>query len=130
MAEYLPLHDDGDSITRSASATITGGQLVRVSGSGTVAPVSAASADWLGVAAFDAASGDAVTVFCSGVQRLTASGTVTAGDQVVGATSGQVATLAVAAGATAADINAARQVVGLALTTATSGNLVEVKLVR
>lgn len=121
MAEYLPLHDDGDSFTRSASAAITGGQLVRVSGSGTVAPVSAASADWLGVAAFDASSGDNVTVFCGGVQRLTASGAVTAGDIVVGAASGQVATNAAPA---------AGQQVGIALTTAASGALVEVKFSR
>jgi hypothetical protein len=39
MAEYLPLHAPGKAITRSASATITAGQLVSVSGSGTVAPV-------------------------------------------------------------------------------------------
>jgi len=121
MAEYLPLHDDGDSITRSASAPVTGGQLVRVSGSGTVAPVSAASADWLGVAAFDANTGDSVTVYCSGVQRLTASGAVTAGDILVGAASGQVATNAAPG---------AGQQVAIALTTAASGALVESKLVR
>ena len=121
MAEYLPLHDDGDSFTRSASASITGGQLVRVSGSGTVAPASAASSDWLGVAAFDANSGDNVTVFCGGVQRLTASGAVTAGDMLVGAASGQVATNATPG---------AGQQVGVALTTAASGALVEVKFVR
>lgn len=122
MAEYLPLHDDGDSITRSASASITGGQLVRVSGSGTVAAVSAASADWLGVAAFDAGSGDNVTVFCSGVQRIVATGTVTQGQLVEGATAGTVATHTNGTN----DFN----VVGLALTTATAGNTVEVKLTR
>lgn len=122
MAEYLPLHDDGDAITRSASATITAGQLVRVSGSGTVAPVSAASADWLGVAAFDASSGDNVTIYCSGVQRLVATGTVTQGQTVEGATGGTVATHTNGTN----DFN----IVGLALTTATAGNLVEVKLTR
>jgi predicted RecA/RadA family phage recombinase len=122
MAEYLPLHDDGDSITRVASASITGGQLVRVSGSGTVAATTAASADWLGVAAFDANNGDNVTVYCSGVQRLTASGSITAGALVEGAASGQVASHTNGTN----DVN----VVGLALTTATTGNLVEVKLTR
>lgn len=120
MAEYLPLHDEGDSFTRSASATITAGQLLRVSGSGTVAPVSAASADWIGVAAFDASSGDNVTVYAGGVQRLTASGTVTAGDIVVGAAAGAVVTNAAPG---------AGQQVGVALTTAT-GALVEVRLSR
>lgn len=121
MAEYLPLHDDGDSITRQASASITGGQLVAVSGSGTVAPTSGVSATWLGVAAFDANSGDNVTVYSDGVQRLIASGAVTAGDIVVGAAAGAVATNATPA---------AGQQVGIALTTAASGALVEVKLSR
>ena len=123
MAEYLPLHDDGDSVTRAASASITGGQLVIVSGSGTVAPASAATAAWLGVAGFDANSGDNVTVFTSGVQRLTAgTGGVTAGNTVEAAASGQV----VAHTNGTNDVN----IVGLALTTATAGNLVEVKLTR
>jgi predicted RecA/RadA family phage recombinase len=122
MAEYLPLHDEGDSITRAASAAITGGQLVVVSGSGTVAAASAASASWLGVAAFDASSGDNVTVYASGVQRLVATGTVTAGQLVEAATNGTVATHTNGT----SDFN----VVGLALTTATAGNAVEVKLAR
>lgn len=122
MAEYLPLHDDGDAITRAASAAITGGQLVVVSGSGTVGPSSAASPSWLGVAAFDAGSGDNVTVYCSGVQRIPASGTVTAGQLVEGAAGGAVATHTNGT----ADYN----VVGLALTTATGPALVEVKLTR
>jgi len=121
MAEYLPLHDDGDSFTRVASASITGGQLVRVSGSNTVAPVSAASADWLGVAAFDANSGDNVTIYCGGVQRPVASGAVTAGDVLVGAASGQVTTNATPG---------AGQQVAIALTTVASGATVEAKFVR
>lgn len=122
MAEYLPLHDDGDAITRSASASITGGNLVIVSGSGTVAPSSAATASWLGVAAFDASSGDNVTVYASGVQRLVASGTVTAGQTVEAAAGGAVATHTNGTN----DVN----IVGLALTTATAPNVVEVKLTR
>jgi hypothetical protein len=130
MAEYLPLHDDGDSITRQASATITGGQMVMVSGSGTVATATAGVSTWLGVAAADAVSGDNLTVFTSGVQRITASGTVTAGDLVVTAASGQVATVAAVSTPTAGDVTSTRGLVGLALTTATNGNLVEVKLAR
>jgi predicted RecA/RadA family phage recombinase len=122
MAEYLPLHDDGDSITRQASATITGGQLVIVSGSGTVAPGSAATHLWVGVAGFDASSGDNVTVYTSGVQRIAATGTVTAGQLVEAATGGTVATHTNGTN----DFN----VIGLALTTATAPNTVEVKLAR
>lgn len=122
MAEYLPLHDEGDSITRQASAAITGGQLVIVSGANTVAPASAAAATWLGVAGFDAASGDNVTVYTGGVQRLVASGAVTAGSTVEAAASGQVAAHTNGTN----DVN----IVGLALTSATNGNLVEVKLTR
>jgi predicted RecA/RadA family phage recombinase len=91
MAEYLPDKEPGQDITMTASAAITGGQLVRVSGSGTVAPTTAASADWLGVAANDAASGALLTMFTGGVQRLTASGSISAGANVEGAASGQVA---------------------------------------
>jgi hypothetical protein len=122
MAEYLPLYKPGQAITRQASATITAGQLVRVSGSGTVAAVSAASDDWLGVAGFDAVSGDKVTVFMGGVQRCVCTGTVTQGELVEGATAGTVATHTNGTN----DVN----VVGLALTTATVGNLVEVAFLR
>ncbi|MET0887564.1 MAG: capsid cement protein, partial [Mycetocola sp.] len=92
MAEYLPLHLPGKAFTRQASATITGGQLVIVTGSGTVGPGSAATHLWVGVAGFDAVNGDNVTVFAEGVQRLVATGTVTAGQYVEAATGGTVAT--------------------------------------
>ena len=122
MAEYLPLHKPGQSLTRTASAAITGGQLVIVSGSGTVAPSSAATHAWLGVAGFDAASGKTVTVHTGGTHRLTASGGITAGQLVEAAASGAVA----------AHTNGTNDfnVVGVALTTATAGNLVEVQILR
>jgi hypothetical protein len=122
MAEYVPLHQPGKAFTRIASAAIVGGQLLRVSGSGTVAPTSAASADWLGVAGHDANTGDPVTVYSEAVQRLTASGAITAGSTVEGAASGQLAAHTNGTN----DIN----VVGLALTTAASGALVEVSFLR
>jgi hypothetical protein len=122
MAEYLPLHVPGKAFTRQASAAIVGGNLVIVSGSGTVAPSAAATHLWVGVAGFDAASGDNVTVYAEGVQRIIASGTITAGQLVEPA----------AAGAVAAHTNgtADYNVVGLALTSATNGQLVEVDLLR
>lgn len=125
MGDYVPLHD-GEEITRKASADITGGQVVVVSGSGTVAASAGASTAWLGVAAFDCKNGDDVTICKGGVQRPLASGAINAGDQVVSAANGRVAALAAAAGATAGDINAARQVIGKALTTAADGAAVEV----
>lgn len=127
MAEYVH-HWPPGSYTSQASATITGGQLLMVTGVNTVGPTTGATTAWVGVAAHDAVSGDKITVLpIQGVHRLTASGTVTAGDQVVSAAAGKVASLAAAAGAAAGDINSARQVVGTALTTATDGNLVDVK---
>jgi hypothetical protein len=130
VGDYVPLYKPGQSTTSTASATITGGQLVAVSGVNTVAPAGANAINWLGVAAFDAASGDRVTLHHGGVQRLVASGTVTAGDTVVAAASGQVSTLAAVTTPTAADVTNTRAIVGTARTTATNGNVVEVQMER
>lgn len=117
MAEYLPIYKPGQAITLKASATITGGQLVEVTGSGTVGPAGAASTKVVGVAAFDAATNDNVTIYSGGVQHATASGAVTAGDVVQAAASGQVAS-----GSTAP--------LGIALTTAANGADVRVQFNR
>lgn len=132
MAEYVPLFKPGQAITRQASAAITGGQLVGVSGSGTVAPTTANQAAWVGVAAVDAANGDQVTVYAGGVQRIVAAGAVTAGDVLVpSATAGRVSTLAaVSATPTAADVTNTRAIVGTALTSAADGALVDVQMER
>jgi hypothetical protein len=121
MAEYLPIYKPGQALTLKASATITGGQLVALTGSGTVGPASAGSAAWVGVAAFDAATNDNVTIHSGGVQSVTASGAVTAGDAVAAAANGQVSTSATPASAV---------FVGVALTTAASGAKVRVKFAR
>lgn len=126
MPEHQPKFAPGATITRTTSAAVTGGQLLAVSGSGTVAPTAGATAAWVGVAGFDAASGALVTVYKGGVQRLIASGAVTAGDLVVPAANGAVSTLPAATVADVASINASRQVVGVALTTAATGALVEI----
>lgn len=123
MAEYLPLYAPGKAITRAASAAITGGQLVVVSGSGTVAPASAGTASWVGVASNDCASGDNVTVYAGGVQRvIAATGGVTAGQLVEPAAGGTVAS----------HTNGTNDVyvVGLALSTAIAGAPVEVQFDR
>lgn len=120
MGDYMPLYMPGDAVTGTASAAITGGQLVYVSGDGTIANASANTQNPVGVAAFDVANiGDKVTYFARGtVHRLAASGTVTAGAVVEAATGGKVASHTVGT-------NDAR-VFGIALTTASDGNLVEI----
>jgi len=122
MAEYLPIFKPGQAVTLKASAEITGGQVVAVTGSGTVGPAGAASATWVGVAANDAAVNDNVTVYSGGVQHAAASGAITAGDLVVTAASGAVAK----AGDTPAD----GTILGIALTTAADGDDVRVKFER
>lgn len=129
MGDYLPRFE-GDEFTSQASGTITGGQVLAVSGSGTVAAAGANAGNWVGVAGFDASSGDKVTVLRGGIQKLTASGTVTAGDIVVCAASGKVSTLAAVTTPTAADVTNTRAIVGIALTTATDGNIVDVEMER
>lgn len=118
MGDYAPLHK-GQSITRKASGTIAGGQLVIVSGTGTVAASSAAAATALGVAAFDAATNDNVSIETGGVQKLIASGAITAGNTVEPATAGKVAAHTNGTN----DVN----ICGVALTTAADGAVVEVK---
>ena len=121
MADYLPLYLPGQELTSTTSAAVTGGELLVVTGPGTVARSAAANAAWLGVAAHDAANGARVTVHTGGVQRLTATGGINAGDIVVAAANGTVATNAAPG---------AGQQVGVALTTVANGAVVEVKMAR
>lgn len=123
MADYLPLHKPGEAITRTTSGAVTAGQLVSVSGSGTVAASAAADVAWLGVAGFTAASGAPVTVYCGGTQRLVAgTGGVTAGTHVHAGAAGTVVTHT--------DGTNDYEIVGIALTTATATNLVEIQMGR
>lgn len=119
MADYLPLYLPGKAVTVTASAAVTGGQAIRVSGNGTVAPATQASHLVIGVAGVDLAnSGDKGVAFLRGtVHRLLATGTVTAGEVVEAATAGTVATHTQGTN----DV----RVFGIALTTATDA-LVEI----
>lgn len=122
MTDYLPKFKPGQAITRTASATIVGGQLVIVTGSGLVGPSTGITHAWLGMAAHDCAIGDQVTIFKGGVQRPLASAAITAGDIVVPAANGRVVTNAAPG---------AGQQVGIALTTqAAAGSPVEVDFAR
>ncbi|PRI10924.1 DUF2190 family protein [Leucobacter massiliensis] len=95
MADYLPKFKPGQSVTFTASADVTGGRLVEVTGNRSVGPAGADSASVVGVAGFDAKAGERVTVFtrAGGVQQLTASGPIAAGDKVSSAAAGKAQTL-------------------------------------
>jgi predicted RecA/RadA family phage recombinase len=117
---YSPSKFPADQLTFTAGATITAGQLVYISAADTVSPTSAATGAWVGVAAFDAASGSLVTVYVEGVHILAASGAIAAGANVIGAAAGAVATIA-------SDASDGQNIVGLALTAA-ANSLVKVLL--
>ena len=123
MADYVPLFKPGQAYTRPVATTaVVGGRLVEVNGVGTVGPAGAASSAVCGVAAFDAAVGEQVTVHTGGVQRLTASAAITAGGLVAAAATGKIAAIASGLFGT---------LVGVALTSAASdGDLVEVLMFR
>lgn len=91
MPEFSPLFKPGAEFTRTTSGAVTGGQVLVVSGNNTVAASSAASDAVIGVAAFDAGSGESVTVITNGVVNLDASGAINAGDPVAAAAGGDVA---------------------------------------
>jgi hypothetical protein len=118
VADYTPVYVSGNNpLTLTASAAITGGQLLENTGASTVAPAGAASVKVAGVAAHDAASGARVTVWplANVVHEITSTGTIAAGDGIAAGASGVAATVAVATGA------AAGTLLGIALTAATGG---------
>lgn len=91
MADYTPIFKPGAEVTLTASADITAGDALVVSGQQTVAPSSAASAAYAGVAATDAKSGEKVVVLGPAVHELNASGAINDGDLVMTAAGGDVA---------------------------------------
>ena len=74
-----------------ADGDLTAGQVVYISGSMKVKATTAATSAVLGVAMFDANSGEPVAVECEGLFKLTASAAITAGSQVESAAGGKVA---------------------------------------
>ncbi|WP_166317523.1 DUF2190 family protein [Microbacterium excoecariae] len=110
------------AITLSASADVTAGRLLEVTGDGTVAHAGAASTATVGAAAVDTPSGDKVAVLLGGVQPLVASAAITAGDALIAAADGKVAPI----GAGTPD-----QIVGYALTSADNADdLVTARITR
>lgn len=119
MADYSPVWSGGAvPFPATTSATVTGGQVLEVTGTGTVGPATAATVKPVGIAAHDAASGARVTVWPLNnvVHEITvvAAATVTAADGVITGTAGTVNTAVVATAA------AAGTLLGTALTTATA----------
>lgn len=126
MPSYTPVYSPGDAMSATASAAVTGGQLVEITGSGTVGPAGANSTKVIGIAAHDAAINARVTVHVGKhVHEATASGAIAAGDILVSAAAGQVSTLAAVTTPTAADVTNTRAIVGVALTTAATGAKVQ-----
>lgn len=113
MADYLPKFKPGQAVTFTASADVTGGRLVAITGNRTVGPSGADSAAVVGVAGFDAKAGERVTVFtrAGGVQQLTASAAIAAGVKVSSAAAGKIQT-----------IGATTNPIGLALEAAATDN--------
>lgn len=115
MAEYTPVFPNVTApITLQASATVTGGRLVEVTGNGTVGPAGAASVKAIGVAATDQASGAKVQVWPlpGVVHEVTGAGVIAAGDNLAPGAAGVV--VPIAAGTFG-------QLVGVALAAAADG---------
>jgi predicted RecA/RadA family phage recombinase len=78
MATATKVWPDGP-LTLTTSAAVTGNTCLAISGDETVATAGAATNKFIGIAAFDAASGASVTVLTEGVYDLPSSGTIAAG---------------------------------------------------
>lgn len=92
MADYVPKFSPGTAITFTASSDVIGGRIVEITGDNTVAHAAADSAKVVGVAGFDAPTGEQVTVYSGGVQRPLAAATITAGARVTAAADGKAGT--------------------------------------
>jgi predicted RecA/RadA family phage recombinase len=109
MADYLPKFKPGQAVTFTASADVTGGRLVALTGNRAVAPAGADSAAVIGVAGFDALAGEKVTVYtrAGGVHGLVANGAIAAGAKVISAATGKAATIGAGANAIGIALEAA-----------------------
>lgn len=88
MGDWRPKFKPGQAVTRSATGTITGGNLVTVAGAVAVAD----SVTWLGVADKDVTTGLPFGVLRGGVQYLVASAAIAVGAPVKCAAAGKVVT--------------------------------------
>jgi hypothetical protein len=121
MADYLPYIQGVPPFSGvTASATVTGGQILESTGVNTVGPAGANSVKVVGVAAHDAAVGAGVTVhpIPGNIHETVSTAGSAAGDRLTAAAAGAVATTAAATAA------AAGTDIGVAINTATAGNKV------
>lgn len=127
MGAYEPKFLYSDQVSGTFSATTTGGQILAVTGSGTVGPAgTATAAKVVGVAAHDVTANDRGSYFPRGKTHVsTASGAITAGDQVSAGAAGTIAAEPAAGAAATGDVNNAREILGVALTTAADTASVE-----
>ncbi len=121
VEKFLP----GDRLTCTASAAVTGGRLVELTGNRTVGPAAAASEKVVGISLYDAAINEKVTIVSEGVWLIRCEATVVAGDyvQAAGAAANAGSVTPVAASGAAyvqAEANRWRTVVGRALEGATA----------
>ena len=122
MGDYAPKYNFGQNPTYTAGGTITGGQLVYLSGDGTCAATTAASTNVLGVASRDAVAGDLVTVIGARIQRLTAAAAITRGAALKSAANGRVTTMTIGT-------DAQNQYLGFALqAAAAAGDVIDVQM--
>jgi hypothetical protein len=122
VADYLPVFDGGaDPFTLTAGGAIVGGRAVVLSAANTVVEGSAVSALCMGIAAFDCATGQPVTVWplVNAIHELTTPAGVTQGQGVATSTAGGCDTIAIATGA------AAGTLIGVAVTTAGAAGKVQ-----
>lgn len=120
MADYTPVYSGGVvPFTATTSAIVTGGQVLEVSATGTVAAAGANSVKFIGVAGHDAASGARVDVWpiVNCVHEFVSSGAISAGAGVKCGAAGVVVTAVVATEA------AAGALVGIATADAASNKV-------
>ena len=93
MPDFTPRFKPGHAVTFTASAAVTGGQLVEVTGNMTVGPAAPGSQKLVGQPGHDAPAGEPVTVHIPGktITTAIASAAIAAGDPVKAAANGQVA---------------------------------------
>lgn len=114
--DYSPVYVSGITpFTRTASTTITAGQLVETTTTGAVG-TAGVGAKVIGVSAHDAASGSRITVWplANVEHEVLCTGTITVGDGVVSGAAGVITTAVIATAA------AAGTLIGIATTTGTA----------
>lgn len=131
MGAIVEYAKPGDLLTMTVASgqSVTGGQMVELTGDRTVRAGQADSVVACGVAVYDGSAGDKVAVATDGVWPLVASGSITQGQRLVCAASGAVKAVPSAGGTYAqAEQTIHLRVVGYALEDAADGATFRAKL--